>query len=294
MSELKIISTLVNTKLGKLIFTWLLSQSTDVESKEEYDRSQADLTKFLNRSDTTEMIGEDCVNAVLDLQNTLRTKEYKLAGYRRNELKCGMDACTTSPVESNNNAIKHGPSGINSKMNLSKSVTRLLAGINNRYKRRKNLAKRQEYLLNLASRAPTREYVIPEGQALMDRNFDARLWCKSARISSNQWLVWNFHRNDHQELISHLDLYMTNFYRVRSLYTTENDDEMCFVKCSCGQQSNLGLPCECFFSIADNGKIDEKEIMDLKMIDCRWLRMFNAHYGEKGDIGDMLYEAQGT
>ena len=125
-SELKIISSLVNTKtkLGKLIFTWLLSQSTDVESKEEYERSQADLTKFLKRSDTTEMIGEDCVNAVLDLQNTLRTKEYKLAGYRRNEIKCGMDACTTSPVESNNNAIKHGPSGINSKMNLSKSVTR--------------------------------------------------------------------------------------------------------------------------------------------------------------------------
>ena len=152
-----------------------------METKEEYERSQSDLTKFIKRADTKEMIGEECVNAILDLQNTLRTKEFKLAGYRRKDIKCGMDACTTSPVESNNNAIKHGPSGINSKMNLNKSITNLLRGINNRYKRRRNHAKRQEYRLNLASRAPTRQFVIPEGQALMDRNFDSRLWCKSTR-----------------------------------------------------------------------------------------------------------------
>ena len=268
----------------------MLSQCTDVRTKEEYDRSHKDLTTFLHREDTLEALGKDCVNAAIALQNNLKTKENKLAGYRRTHVKCCMDACTTSPAESNNNTIKHGSFPISSKLNLSNSVQRLLKGINKRLERRRNQAIREEYITNKASCAPTSDYVIPKGQALMDRNYDDRLCFKSARLSYNSWIVWNFDYLDDEELTSHLQLYLPRFYRVHKLHTYESDGD-CFVHCSCGGRINEGVPCTCFFAISE-GKIDAKNIMDLGMIDVRYLRSFNARYGDDSDLGETLYDAQ--
>ena len=115
---------------GKLIFIWFVNQSTDCGTKEEYDRSHKELTKFLNLDESMSVLGDDCVNSITKLQDNLQSKEYKLAGYMRLNITNCMDACTTSPVESNNNTIKHGPSPINAKMNLDTTMTRLLGGIN--------------------------------------------------------------------------------------------------------------------------------------------------------------------
>ena len=47
-----------------------------------------------------------------------------------------------------------------------------------------------------------------------------------------------------------------------------------------------------FFIIADNGIIATKDIVDIGMVDMGYLKLFNAHYGEKSKLGDLLYDAQ--
>ena len=104
-------------------FCMVLSQSTDCETKEEYDRSHRELTKFLNLDKTICVLGDDCMKSITKVQDNLRPKEYKLAGYMRLSITNCIDACTTSLVKSNNNTIKHGPSVINAKMDLDTTMT---------------------------------------------------------------------------------------------------------------------------------------------------------------------------
>jgi len=47
-----------------------------------------------------------------------------------------------------------------------------------------------------------------------------------------------------------------------------------------------------FFTIADNGRIASKDIIDVGMVDVRYLKLFNAHYGEDSHLGQLLYNAQ--
>ena len=246
----------------------------------------------MQRDDTVEVLGDDCINAVIALQNSLRSKESKLAGYRRQGKKCTMDNYANSAVESVNNVTKHGPYGINAKMNLSKSLKRLLKGILNRFNKSQNTAQRTLYQRNQASKAPTSDQVTPKGQALLDRNYDERLNCKSVRVGTNEWCVWNFRRNDCELLESHLQLYLPNYYRCRKLSVYENEDSgEYFVNCSCLQRENTGIPCECFFTIM-NDITDESNCMDIGMIDVRYLRVYHANYGEDSEMGNALYNAQ--
>ena len=137
--------------------------------------SHEELSQFIYLPEVVGVLGEDCINAVISLQENLRSKESKLAGYMRTDIKSCMDACTTSPVDGNNRVIKHGPSFINSRMNLDKTMARLMKGVNNRLQRRRNRARRELNETNNASCAPTKDFVIRKGQALIDRNYDARL-----------------------------------------------------------------------------------------------------------------------
>ena len=177
---------------GVLLYSWLLQQSTHCETKSEYDASYHKLLKFLELDETVQNIGKDAVEAVLDLQHSLRAKEHKLAFYLRMDTHNSMDACTTSPVESANAAIKHGPNKVHSNMNLDKSTRKMIEGFNRRLKRRKNQALRDLGLTNLASRAPTSPYIITKIQGLIDRFYDQRHVLKSAQVGPETWHVWNF------------------------------------------------------------------------------------------------------
>jgi hypothetical protein len=168
------------TEIGLLIYLWLMSQCTECETKFEYDRSQQELTKFLNLEKTILELGSECINAVINLKENLRSREFKLANYIRMEMRNCMDACTTSPVESNNNAIKHGSFAVHCNMNLDKATQRMLNGFNSRLRRRKNRACRAVNKTNRASRAPTKKHIIQKGQGLIDRNYDEREHFKSA------------------------------------------------------------------------------------------------------------------
>ena len=67
-----------------------------------------------------------------------------------------MDACTTSPVESNNNSIKHGAFGTHANMNLDMSTQRMIDGFNSRLRRRCNITVRDIHETNNALCALTK------------------------------------------------------------------------------------------------------------------------------------------
>jgi len=64
------------------------------------------------------------------------------------------------------------------------------------------------------------------------------------------------------------------------------------VTCTCGVRGRVGVPCECFFTIADNGRIESKDIIDVGMVDVKYLKLFHSHYGEDSHLGQLLYDAQ--
>jgi len=54
-------------KPGNIILLWLLSLCNSVETKLEWDKSNALLTEFLYETATTKVIGSACRNAVINL-----------------------------------------------------------------------------------------------------------------------------------------------------------------------------------------------------------------------------------
>ena len=134
-----------------------------------------------------------------------------------------MDHMTTSPVESINNSVKHGPSFVNSRMNLEKSIERLLSGITERLRRNALNAKKELGMHNYASQAPTREYVTRKGQALIDRNHDRGLKMKSAQMGPTNWICWNFDTVDKIKVEHEVELFLPKYYRVHNLRLEDDD-----------------------------------------------------------------------
>ena len=48
----------------------------------------------------------------------------------------------------------------------------------------------------------------------------------------------------------------------------------------------------CFFRISDDAGVNPEEIVDLGMVDARYLRMYNSCYGEDTPNGKLMYKAQ--
>jgi len=65
------------------------------------------------------------------------------------------------------------------------------------------------------------------------------------------------------------------------------------VSCTCGGINREGIPCQCFWAITDNDVIREEEVADIGMIDVRFLKAFDARYGDDSELGKWLYKAQG-
>ena len=154
-------------------FLYGFSVRAQTETKEECDRSHIEPTKFLNLDETMLVLGDDCLNYITKLQDNLWLKKYKSVGCMHLHITNCMDTYTTSPVELNNNAIKHGPSAINARTNLDNTMKKLLGGINCRFEWRKRKARCELYTNYLALCAPTAEHLIQKGRGLIDRNHDA-------------------------------------------------------------------------------------------------------------------------
>ena len=281
--------------VGTIIYLWFQQQCTEVECKEEYDRSCQLLKGFLCEEETKKHLTQKCIRAVLALQEKLRAKEAKLANYMRMDSRNCLDACTTSPVESANNAIKHGPNKVSSNMNLDRSTERMISGVNRRLDKRRNQAFRDMNLRNQSSCAPTRDFIIPHGQRLIDRFYDLRHHCKSAQVEPGVWRVWDFDEwledVEANKFKAKVWAHMPVFCRVWEL-RVNNFNGRTFIKCSCKKRTKIGVPCRCFARVIDNGSVLPSEMLDIGMIDIRYWKIFNAHYGSDTEIGRSLLEAQ--
>ncbi len=182
------------------MYMWLQQQCTECETIEEYERSMAELHEFLEREDTKKVLSPECIKAMIELQLSVQTKIAKLGGFRRMDRKNCMDAMTTSPAESNNNAIKHSTTTANSRKNIDGMMSDVVRGINSRLHRRRNEALRELGQNNTSSRAPTMKYITRKGQAIADQNFDNCCRKKSAQLSETEFITWNFDVVDEEEL----------------------------------------------------------------------------------------------
>ena len=113
---------------GKLIHLWLLSHCIQCETKCEYYCSQQELHQFLALEETVKVLRIDCINHISSLQDGLRTKEFKLTRYIRMDMRNYIGAGITSPMESNNNYIKHGLFAVHLNKNLDKSTQQMIDG----------------------------------------------------------------------------------------------------------------------------------------------------------------------
>ena len=271
------------------------------ETPMEYRRTHNELTRFLNLGTTVTVLGMECIKSITELQMNLKSKESKLAAYQRFDLKCSMEACTTSPAESMNHSIKHTASKVNSRVNLDNSLCKIVNGVTNRLQRRQKLAHREMNQNNLSSKSPTREYLIQKGQGLADQFYDDSLKLKSARLGFNSLISWNFDLID-TEILDQVDnlgdfkLAIPAYCRVRNTHVVQHSDGRNFVQCTCNRRVPNGMPCDCFYRQARNAEIPTEKIMDICMFDVRWLKIYNAHYGcdddEMDGLGAMLYQAQ--
>jgi len=145
---------------------------------------------------------------------------------------------------------------------------------------------------NQGSRAPTKDYLIQKGQGLIDHRYGKRQYSKSCQLDPHRWLVWNFNEHDLEEIKSHVQMYIPKFCRVRELQLVQLPCDKFFVSCTCGGRNREGIPCQCFWAITDNDVIEEEEVVDIGMVDVRFLKAFNAHYGDDTELGKWLYKAQ--
>ncbi|EJK60836.1 hypothetical protein THAOC_18752, partial [Thalassiosira oceanica] len=210
-------------------------------------------------------------------------KEYKLANYIRRFTYLSMDAMTTSPVEGNNNAIKHGQFRIHSNMNLSQSLPKVYGGVNSRIERSISQAKRDTGKTSYSSRAATADFVNVKGQSLVDRNFDSRFKYKGAQTDTETWKVWCFDSKRHNTFLSEPWCYLPYYHRVHNLEVRRSGEKL-FIHCSCGFYHRTGLPCPHFFFLIDE--------IDLMMIHVRYWKVYHAYFNEDSDIGRYLTRAQ--
>ena len=154
---------------------------THVEDKAEWGFCLRALESFLSLESTKAALSQGCIAAVKDFANVLMNKESRLANCKCMFSTNSLDASTTSPVESMNSIVKFGKDGVSSNMNLSKSLSSVLHGTDDRMNFRNDEALRQMSKSSCCSRAPTKDDVNKKGQGLLDASYDVRLHFKAAQ-----------------------------------------------------------------------------------------------------------------
>ena len=134
-------------------------------------------------------------------------------------------------------------------------------------------------------------YITARGQALIDRNHDLARHYKLAQIGPKSWICWNFGSIDNKIIKHQLEYYLPEYYRVRTV-TLHEEEQRNFMKCTDNCRTRIGVPCECFFNICQSCGLNDKDTLDLGMIDVRHLKLFHSRYGEDNEIGSLLYDAQ--
>ena len=178
-------------------------------------------------------------------------------------------------------------------MHMDKMMTRFINRIKVQYSRRQKAANRELAHKNQSSLAPTRDYVIRKGQGLIDTNYDARTEMKYARVGASSFWVWNFEPQVDPNSVHPIMHYLPEILRLRQVKVTRDScSARWYVTCSCGERTTKGVPCKCFFKVADEAGICQNEIIDLNMLDITYSKLFNAEYGKDTENASLLIRAQ--
>ena len=289
-SLLKLSFNATSCLIGEVLYLWLLLPTSNCHTRAECRRYNDDLTAFLRRKKTIRDIGRDCVAAVAALQMDLYNKQDKFSGYRRNGIKKGMGAMTTSPAE--NQVCKTRQTGISARTHMDKSIETAIGRCIKNLGEQHAKAQRDLALSNYISRAPTAKYVSFRGQGLIDREHDQSYKLKSARLSTHEWITWNNFAVDAEDTRHNLFWNITHIMRVSRLVLSQDADQTWFIKCSCGKREDIGVPCDCYFRIASNAGIDDNDVVQLCMLDPIHINTWETHYSSQCEIGTLLREAQ--
>ena len=114
----------------------------------------------------------------------------------------------------------------------------------------------------------------------------------SVQLSPTVWITWDNSCVERESTRDPLFSKVTRMLRVSQmeLHMDENGDW--FIKCNCGGRENVGIPCACFFQIAENAGVPEMHIVHLCMISPKYLRCWQTDYATDSRTGELLYEAQ--
>ena len=140
------------------------------------------------------------MSVIYSLKRTLRNKEATLAGYVGHGMKNSMGDMTTPPTEGQNHHIRHGPGAIDVKYQTHPAISQLVLRIQHKICRRRQRAHLELACNCFLSNAWTRNCLITNGQALLDRIRAKRLHVKSARLSVDEFVMWNFDIGDWLDL----------------------------------------------------------------------------------------------
>ena len=251
---------------------------------------------FLDERETVNDVGPTCVAAVKDLSRKLYDNRAKFGGFRRMFKKDVVSALTTSPVEGQ--IGEQRKCGANAKTQMDDAVRVLTERADNNLNEHLSDAHRELASVNLFSRSPTSQYLIVRGEALICKYHSEKEYVKSARTSYFTWIAWNNfcvekkHFTQHTHKRDRLFSRLTRMLRVSRLTLTQESDGTWFINCDCGCRENSGVPCSCFFKIADDAGIPDEDVVHLCMVTPKFLKWWQSHYGTQSSIGDLLYEAQ--
>ena len=99
---------------------------------------------------------------------------------------------TMSSVESQNWVMKHGPDTIHPNHHLNSALLKIMNSNITHLHLRKDKAVIETGQNNLASKSPTREFLIKKGQTLVDRSYDGCCVYKSVQLGPTKWISWYF------------------------------------------------------------------------------------------------------
>jgi len=214
----------------------------------------------------------------------------KLSGFRRMNLKDVVSAMTTSPVEGQIGESRK--TGVNAATQLTDSMKKIVGRADRNLRDMDSEAHQELASVNMASRSPTSPYLIRRGEYLVCRCHDERIPLKSAQTTQKTWITWDNSCVDKSHYDDPLFEEITKVLRVSHLTLSRDENGAWFVKCDCGGRENIGIPCGCFFRIAENAGVPQKDIVDLCMVSPKYMKVFQTHYGTNTKIGDLLYAAQ--
>ena len=101
----------------------------------------------------------------------------------------------------------------------------------------------------------TRYYLIIKGQALLDRNHAKQPHVKSARLSEDEYIMWNFDIGEWLELPDPLYHVIPHFLRICKIKLVTDVSGANFAKCVSGKREGVGVPCIGFFKMCDNAGV---------------------------------------